>query len=179
MIDVSGGTVTSVRPIRPRFEVPEGTWVKDAAHSGVPPSPFLASLGDPTGEVFADLAERTGLMVETVRTRVIGYETYVQAVPLGGGGGAPPPRPLVWLLSRLHPMFRRRTQAARKALNSDFDEAPARWVREWEPELRRRFTAHLAVDPSALTDDDLMAEIERVLTLAADGVRIHFDLFLP
>ena len=48
--------MTSLRPIRPDFEVPAGTWVKDAAHSGVLPSPFLASLGDPSAAVFADLA---------------------------------------------------------------------------------------------------------------------------
>ena len=171
--------MTSLRPIRPDFEVPAGTWVKDAAHSGVLPSPFLASLGDPSAAVFADLAERAGLLVETVRTGVIGYETYVQAVPLGGAGGAPPPRALVWLLSRLHPAFRRRTAAARHALATDFDDAPSRWRREWEPALRRRFAEHLAVDPGALADDRLLAEIDEVLTLAADGVGIHFDLFLP
>lgn len=179
MIDMAGGTVTSVRPVRPTIDVPEGTWVKDAAHSGVPPSPFLASLGDPSAAVFSDLAERTGLLVETVRTRVIGYETYVQAVPLGGGGGAAPPRPLVWLLSRLHPMFRRRSKAARRSLTSDFDDAPARWSREWEPVLRQRFADHLAVDPSDLSDRQLIVEIDRVLTLAHDGARIHFDLFIP
>ncbi len=173
---------TSIEPRRPEFEVPDGTWTKDAAHTGSLASPFLASMGGGLTNTFSSLAERFGLLIDTVESRTIGYESYIRVVPLGGGGGSrkPPPAPIMWALVRLLPALRRRTAAARQAFESGvLDGLPGRWENEWKTEFRARNEAQRAVDLVPLDDRALLDALASARTLLADGTRVHFDLFMP
>ena len=78
----------------------------------------------------ATYMERYGVLARTLDVAFVHGHLYIAPVPLAGSREprTAPPRALVWLVSRVHPAFRRRTRAARRALaQRPWREVTAHW----------------------------------------------------
>jgi pyruvate,water dikinase len=106
---------------------------------------------------------------------------YVRMVPLFESpariASRRPPRAMVWLLSRLHPQFRRRNRAARRMLTERLWRVDGeRWYREQKPAAVATNLALQDEDIASMSDDQVAAHLERVVANTYDGVRLHFEL---
>jgi len=119
-----------------------------------------------------------GMPARTLRPEFVHGHVYLGAVPLlGKAENALPPAPFLKLAARLHPAFRKRERAARRALDEGLALAEAdRWREVGRRYWRERNTAVEAVDPSVLADAALAAHLVDVQTLCDEGYREHFRL---
>lgn len=122
---------------------------------------------------------RYGVVARTLDVAFVHGHLYISPVPLVGPKATrlAPPAALVWLLSRLHPAFRRRTKAAAWALA----QRPWRQAAEiWFAEERDVWTARCQSiedgDPTKLGDDTLADHLNRCRALVGDGYRRHFEM---
>ncbi|MCB9371769.1 MAG: hypothetical protein H6518_03200 [Microthrixaceae bacterium] len=150
----------------PRFEAPgPGSWMLDTTHHGR--RPVTAYLQPSYAAAMATgmprLFEAYGLPLAEARAAFVEGCLYVRMLGVGEpeGGGSPPPTPVLWALSRLHPVLRRRKRAAAAAL------AGRRWrqeVDEWfDVDRADVVSANVAlqrVDLGALDDAALIAHLE-------------------
>lgn len=157
-----------------------GTWELDTAH-------FAPTVSRPMRDLMSNACESglavgmelAGAPLKTLQTRVVNGRMYTRQVPLVGGNRdlPTPPKPILWLVTRLHPQFRKRAKRSVVALderywNAEFD----RWEREWKPELiaaNRRFAS---VDPSALNDAQLADHLGAVWAHVERSGELHFRL---
>ena len=127
-------------------------------------------------KVFADF----GLLIETLEFREIRGYVYTRPKPFGVGdrnGGKLPPKLLLWLVLRLHPAFRRRLATCKAALRGRLDRTlTERWYNEWRPRLISDISRLRAVDLSALTDEDLAANLMELRRWLFDAFDTHFYL---
>src|SRR5215207_9789947 len=162
--------VLQARPITalprpPELHPPaEGFWEKDAEHYPMPLTPFGASVYLPAVEHgLAAMLDTWGLPMQRVQQRAVGGEIYTRAVPLGGKDRTPPPWWVIWLAMRVAPPLRRRTKRTDRALR---ERLPERLITEW-PESREQFRRDAAtlrtVDFHGLTDQQLLAQLDRAL----------------
>jgi pyruvate,water dikinase len=88
-----------------------------------------------------------------------------------------PPTALLWLAARLHPELRRRNKAARWALTArPWRDVAARWFEVERHEWHAEDAALQAIDPSALTRDELIDHLRACRALVVRGYRRHLDL---
>jgi pyruvate,water dikinase len=152
-------------------DVPPGSWTRDSFHEPVPISPFgKVMLTEQILKVLPAVFAQFGILVDRAEAAFIGGWMYTRLVPVGAppdrrgaGGGAPsaPPRWLLALLLRLHPAIRRRTRAARQALESDLPYTVIRrWFDEWRPQYQEDAHRALAVDLTSIPDRELAAQLD-------------------
>lgn len=165
-------------PTAPKFEIPKGTWEKDAAHFPVPVCPFAASthlnMGSERG-----LMPDVGLVPDEFVPAIIGHEFYIHIEPDDGGAKAPPWW-VIGIAARLVPSLRRKMRRADELFRAGyFEELPRRWnatlADEQRAELRRRAT----VDLAALGDAELFAHIRELRAFTITSMRLHFELMFP
>jgi len=170
----------TVLPVAPEIETPVGTWQKDAAHFPEPVCPFAASThlrDDGFFEIFPVI--EWGLMLDSVRVRVIGHEFYIHVEP-DDGGAKPPPWWVIGLVAQVVPSLRRKLKRARQVVESGLlDTLPARWNGELKAELKRQIQAHARLDLSALDDAGLFDHLEELRIFAGENMQLHFRLFMP
>ncbi|HZD02612.1 MAG TPA: PEP/pyruvate-binding domain-containing protein [Actinomycetes bacterium] len=174
------------RPItalpRPPDIVPpaEGFWEKDQEHYPMPLTPFGASVYLPAVEHgLAAMLDTWGLPMERVLQRSVGGEIYTRAVPLGGKDRKLPPWWVVWVAMRVAPPLRRRARRIGRALR---ERLPERLIDGWpgsREQFRRDAAALRAVDLRAVTDEQLLEHLDRVLELLRRGEAAHFTLVPP
>lgn len=164
------------------FEAPgPGRWELETAHWGGRFTPFLrVPFEAACTSGFSAAGERYGLPLANVQLAFVNDHVYVRPIPLVEPKRTPkssPPAALVWLLSRLHPAFRRRHAAARAALR---DQSYRRDVDTWRSRTRQQVIdanfALQATDVSSLDDQDLADHLERCLAHFSTEARRHFEL---
>lgn len=164
-----------VEPIPIDFEVPEGFWQRDAAHT--PRAGYhLDTLFFPVGRrATRRWAEQWGYLFEGIEVREFGLWPYLRMVPLGGKETATaPPRWVMWLAARLVPSMRSRLRAAREAVRSDLaGRLIEKWDRVWHPELADAIHRHLGSDLGSVSDSELGEHIDSALALLERGMEIH------
>jgi pyruvate,water dikinase len=168
-------------PRPPTFEIPAGSWSKDATHHPTPLKPLIASMLDWDLDSVARWAERSGFMIADLEQVALGGELYVRPVPLmGGGSGAPPPPWLMAIVSRIHPLLRRRMAAAAHTVTTEvFADAGRVWRERWRPELETRTAELRALDLTAFDDRALRQHYDDLWAFGERASDIHFDLFVP
>src|SRR5262245_45711020 len=90
-----------------------GSWELETTHMTRPLSRWMAALfPDAMMKGFKAGTERYGLLVSHIEMRVVEGFAYGCLRPVGAPPAAkgPPPKPIFWLLSRLHPELRRRNK---------------------------------------------------------------------
>ncbi len=165
-----------------RFTPPgPGRWVLDRSHYDGGTTPLLQelmtdSMGPALQPVFAEL----GVPADTVDCRWSNGFMYTRLRPLVSPdkpSAKAPPGFAVWLLSRVHPEFRRRNAAAEAALA---DSLVPGVIRAWEQETRPGFVARNhelgAVQFDTLDDEALGAHLRDVIDHCRATYREHFRL---
>ncbi len=160
------------------FESPgPGLWTLDRSHypgGTTPISQWLIreSMGAGMQQVMAEI----GAPVKRVEARFVNGFMYTRVWPLIGGDKPAkklPPLPLLKLVARLHPEFRRRAKQATITLRDrpSLDVAK-RWADEIRPRVRTLNLAFQNADPTQLDDAALQQQIGDLL----DHGRQHFEL---
>ena len=96
-----------------------GTWMLDTTHHGRRPvTTFYASVSiEENDDGFAMMTKRFGLPLETMQFAQVNGFVYSQPKAVGAPENAKsakaPPKPLLWLIARLHPEMRRRNATAK------------------------------------------------------------------
>lgn len=163
--------------LAPRFKPPgPGGWLGLGDHFPRPTTPAYRRIYAETCPpgTSASLA-RYGVPARTVEVAFVNGHLYLAPIPLVGPRGQP--RPLVWLLVRLHPAFRARTRAARRALaERPWRAAAEQWFACKRSSWRERCLEVQAVEPATLTRRGLADHLDRCRTLVGNGYRRHFEL---
>lgn len=164
------------------FDAPgPGGWQLDRSHypGGVTPiSQWLLTEGMSAGfrRVFAEL----GVPADTLESGFANGFHYTRLRPLIGAAKPsrrPPPMPVIWLIARVHPEFRKRTNAADRAFAaSPSNDVVRRWHDELRPSLRDTNLRLQDIDPSLLDDDGLRAHIAELLDVLRANFELHFWL---
>jgi rifampicin phosphotransferase len=160
------------------IEVPPGDWTRDAFHEPVPITPFgKVMLTEQVLKVLPVVFADFGILIDRPESISIGGWLYNRVVPVGApppgrrrGRSRPsaPPRWLLTILMRIHPAIRRRTRAARQAIESDLASTVIRrWTDEWRPEHQEDIERALALDLASLSDQDLAAQLDHRIELVA------------
>ena len=159
-----------------------GRWEQDAEHVPEPITRYLFATAQSLFGGMAESMRRYGIPLEGFDTRLVAGRLYGRARPVGAPdpdrfGGGPrggPPKPLMWLLFRLHPELRRRARTAAETLRTRrWREDAARWRGELEPALRARNLELGRVDLAALDDAALAAHIDKLDAAFSEGFRQH------
>ena len=158
-----------------------GQWALDRSHypGGVTPiSQWLQREAMPAGmeRVFAEI----GAPVRRIDTDFVHGYHYTRVRPLIGGDRAVtklPPIPILKLVSRFHPEFRRRAKRAATTLE---DKPYLDVVRRWDDEIRPRLVAqNLAfqqIGLAGLSDEALERHLCDLLDHCREQMELHFWL---
>jgi pyruvate,water dikinase len=157
-----------------------GTWLLDSSHCGPAPGPIQRSLYARCLPVGTEEGFRLfGAPLRTMDMQWVNGRFYRRLVPLVGGSRElpPPPAAAVWLLSRVHPAFRRAERRAKESFERKrWRDEIARWEREWKPELIERNLALTDVDVAALDDRALASHLRDLYEHILRSGTLHFRL---
>ena len=152
------------------IEVPPGYWTTDRFHWPTPASPFGRVMGEELRKTLPAAFAEFGILIDRAEHADIGGWLYAQVTPVGAppagrsrgrGRQGTPPRWLLALLMRLHPAIRRRTRAARQAIESDLPFALIRrWHEESRPAYQEDAERALALDLGSMSDEELAAQLD-------------------
>jgi rifampicin phosphotransferase len=148
------------------WEAPgKGPWELEATHFSRPVTRFAQQpylTGFPAG--FSESTARYGVLLDHLEPGVANDFLYMQPAAYGAPKGAmgPPPKPVLWLLTRLHPKMRARIRTSAEAFaNRQWRADLTMWDDQDRPEAVRQHRAIQAVDVGSLSDDELAAHIRR------------------
>ncbi|HWJ68029.1 MAG TPA: PEP-utilizing enzyme [Nocardioides sp.] len=161
-----------------RFEPPgKGPWGLETTH-GCRPMTRMAQRTFHGGFVrgFTEGTARYGVLLDHLEPAFVHSFLYSQPVAVGAPAGAmgPPPKPVLQLVSRVHPAMRRRHRAAAAAFETklwrrDLEE----WDRVDKPAAVAAHRAIQAVDVAALSDEELADHVERCAEHSDDSTYLH------
>lgn len=127
----------------------------------------------------ASYMSRYGVLARTLDVAYVHGHLYITPVPLAGPRELrrTPPTPAVWLMARLHPEFRRRTRAARRALaDRPWRTAAAHWFDSERAQWCERNQRLQDDEPSATSSAQLIEHLYACRELVVAGYRRHFEL---
>jgi phosphoenolpyruvate synthase/pyruvate phosphate dikinase len=160
------------------FEPPgKGPWELESTHFSRPVAAFAQALvkeGFVKG--FAEGTARYGLLLDHLEPGFSRDFVYVQPVVFGAPRGAmgPPPKPVLQLLTRLHPAMRKRIARSAKAIEDKlWREDLARWDEVDKPAAIAKHQAVQAVDVQRLSDEDLAQHLLVCAAHTADSMYLH------
>jgi rifampicin phosphotransferase len=126
--------------------------------------------------VFAEV----GVPADALQARFVNGFMYTRLRPLIRPDHAStklPPKPILRIVTHLHPAFRRRAKAAAAALrNRPWLEVSQRWATQLRPTVIAQNRRLQAIDPEALDDDALGRHVAELLRYCRDQAELHFWL---
>ncbi len=152
------------------FEPPgPGFWELDRSHFAGGSTPLIQPIvTDATEDAYRKAWPLLGVPAETISMRFVNGFTYTRLRPLvqpDKPSAKAPPTPLLKLVARLHPEFRRRNRAAAAAL-AESPSPPE--IERWHTEIRPRIVAqNLALQDVELADLDDPQLADHLDTLVA------------
>ena len=157
-----------------------GEWEYDGSHSPPAPTPLFREVSSRSAtDAYRWVFETYGGPLDTIEMRFVNGKAYRRLVPLIGGdrSGPPPPGPVLWLVSRLHPAFRRREKTAKAMFASRAYLDP---IDRWDGGERQEWIeANLAFQresPADLDDVGLADHLDRLLAHNLRGWTRHHQL---
>lgn len=174
------GTATPARGDAPTFEAPgPGVWQRDEDHWPRPvPASYTEIYPDATVPYVREWTRRYGLLLDYFETAFVDGFGYARMHAVGepgdGGPSGPPPKPVFWLLSRLHPAIRERRKAAQRAIEerlwlSDLQQ----WEQEAKPAIVSENRANAAVERGALSDRALLEHVDECRETLRRLIGVH------
>jgi pyruvate,water dikinase len=159
-----------------------GTWTLDGSHFKADSSRLAqraVEVGMKDGiEQGFDLI---GSPLRGLQPAFVNGNFYIRMVPLIAGDKdlPPPPSPVIWLMTRIHPTFRRRAKLARKAIDGRiWNDELEQWKTEHRPYLHRSAAALTAMDVGTLDNSGLADHLEETFELVVHGATLHFRLHI-
>ncbi|MDH3681078.1 MAG: PEP-utilizing enzyme [Acidimicrobiia bacterium] len=158
-----------------------GSWICDRSHTSPGPTPFYRRVvSEYTEPTYREVMRRYGGALGSIDMQFVNGAMYRRLVPLVAphlDRGKLPPRPVLWLLTRLHPEFRRRERTAAQILD---DRSFLDDVRTWATSERfvwiDRNRNLQAIDVTALDDAELAAHLRTLDAHLIEGWRRHHEL---
>ncbi|HEX2122176.1 MAG TPA: PEP-utilizing enzyme [Thermoanaerobaculia bacterium] len=157
-----------------------GVWELEGTHMQRPVSrcggaifPQAATAG------FRASMERYGLLLDYLEFAVVNRFVYICARPVGAPKDAkgPPPKLIFKLLTKLHPEVRKRIRTVGEVFRTKrWREDIAKWDAETKPRIARENAELQSVDLRALTDQQLIAHLERCFDTFSRAVTQHHSL---
>ena len=166
------------------WEAPgKGPWEIESAHFSRPLSRFVQQpYMEGASRGFAAGCARYGLLLDHLDWQVVNGFMYLQPVAVGAPKGAmgPPPKPVLWLLARVHPKLRARIALSARAFSEH------RWraeLKQWDdvdkPAAIAAHRAIQAVDVAALSDAELADHLDRCQVHLTEMLFLHHNLTVP
>ncbi|MGI9598663.1 MAG: PEP-utilizing enzyme [Acidimicrobiales bacterium] len=157
-----------------------GTWQLDGSHFE-PDCARLAQRAIVQGvrDGMAQGFDVIGGPLKGLEAAFVNGNFYLRMVPLVGGDRdlPAPPAPLVWLLTRIHPTFRKQTKKAAKSLDGRvWNDELARWQTEHRPYLFEQSSRLAAENPTTMSDGELADHLSELIALVNHGTTLHFRL---
>lgn len=166
------------------FEPPgKGPWELETTHALRPMTPLAQDAfmtGFPKG--FAEGTARYGVLLSHLAPGFSQGFLYNQPVAVGAPEGAmgPPPKPVLQLVSRIHPAMRRRHKAAERALREKiWRQDLANWDEVDKPAAIEAHRAIQAVDVAALSDAELADHVDGCAQHANYCAYLHHKYTIP
>ncbi|RNM17393.1 PEP-utilizing enzyme [Nocardioides pocheonensis] len=161
----------------------KGPWELETTHSARPMTP-LAQDAFMTGfkRGFAEGTARYGVLLSHLEPGFSQGFFYNQPVAVGAPAGAmePPPKPVLQLVSRIHPEMRRRHKAAERAIREKLWREDLRnWDDVDKPAAIKSHQAIQAVDVGALSDAGLADHVGQCVQHAIDAAYLHHKYTIP
>lgn len=157
-----------------------GTWELDTAHfESTVSRPMRDLMSEAMGLGLSEGFELAGAPLSSVDARFVNGRMYTRLVPLVGGNSTrpAPPDKVLWLVTRLHPAFRRRAKQSAQAIDGKFwMKEFVRWEREWKPKLQATNRRLGEVSVAELSNADLAKHLDAVWKHAAWAAALHFRL---
>ncbi len=168
--------------VTPEFVTPgPGRWALDRSHypgGTTPISQWLITESMAAG--MERVMGEIGAPVRRVEARFVNGFMYTRVWPLVGGDKPAkklPPVPILKLVARLHPEFRRRAKQATITLRDRPSlEVAKRWDAEIRPRVRALNQAFQDADPTGLDDAALQQQISDLLDHLRNNFELHFWL---
>ncbi len=158
-----------------------GTWICDRSHCEPAPTRLYRRIaGEHTEPVYREVMKRFGAAAGSIDLQFVNGALYRRVVPLIAperDTGKVPPAPLLWLVTRLHPEFRRRERVASRVLTErEFEADIAHWNAVERFDWIDANRALQAVDPAELDDTELAAHLRKLSDRLVIGWRRHHEL---
>ncbi|NND74264.1 MAG: hypothetical protein HKN44_04590 [Ilumatobacter sp.] len=157
-----------------------GTWELDTTHFDPMSSRIVRDIVSESMDAgLATGLEMLGAPLASMRAAFVNGRMYVRLVPLvGADRNLPlPPKPLLWLMTRIHPEFRRRAKRSVVAIDERIWRAEyERWEQEWKPRLVSTNRGLGSVDERSLDDDALADHLDAVIEHLRWSTTMHFRL---
>lgn len=159
-----------------------GSWELDTAHFSADASRIardIITVG--VGKGVGDGMALIGGPLKTMEAAFVNGRFYRRLVPLIGGNvdAPPPPNAVLWLVSRLHPAFRRANKLAKSSLeNRIWLDEFRKWEDDWKPALVSTSRRLAAVDPALLSDAELGDHLDALIAHLQFGIELHFRLHI-
>ena len=160
------------------FEPPgKGPWELETTHFSRPVTRFVqAAVQEGFAKGFAEGTARFGLLLDRLQPGFSRSFMYTQPVAFGAPAGAmgPPPKPVLQLLTRLHPAVRRRIARSQEAIEGKlWREDLRRWDEQDKPAAVAAHRVLQAVDVEQLSDAELGQHVLACARHCADSVYLH------
>lgn len=161
----------------------KGPWELETTHAARAVTPFgqaAALEGFPKG--FAEGTARYGVLLSHLAAGFSEGFQYNQPVPVGAPAGAMglPPKPILQLVSRIHPEMRRRHKAAAHAIEVKlWRQDLAHWDEVDKPAAIAAHRSIQEVDLAALSDPDLADHVDRCARHVIDSAYLHHKYTIP
>jgi rifampicin phosphotransferase len=160
------------------FSAPgKGPWELEATHF---PRPFTRFLGpafiDAFPKGFAQGTARYGLLLDYIHPRLVNGFFYQQPVAYLAPKGAmkPPPKPVLWLLTRLHPKMRARIATAVRAFGQkQWRKDLVAWDTMDKPAAIEQHQAIQLIEVRALSDEGLIEHLGQCFEHAKRMIELH------
>ena len=166
------------------FKAPgPGVWELEQTHFAKPATRFIADVfPDALARGFGEGTKRFGLLLDTLRIRMVNDFCYSKACPVGAPDGAkgPPPKPVFQLLMRLHPEIRRRIRDGALAYEKKlWREDMKRWDEEYKPDSIARNSRLQHVKIESLDDAAFVRHLTDVRDNHIEMVYRHHIFTIP
>jgi len=166
------------------FESPgPGFWQLDRSHFPGGVTPIARELvGTAVEEVYRREWAKIGVPAETLSVRFVNGFWYTRLRPLilaDRPSQKSPPFALIWLMSRIHPEFRRREKAAKDFIQNSQEkssEVISHWHQTGRPALVAKNLSFQEVVLPELTDADLAQHISDLILYLRETLDEHFRL---
>ncbi len=162
-----------------------GRWTLELAHFPVGQTPVYRGLYRAASREGTQVTmARYGAALSHLEMAHVNDRAYLRPIPLleppARLAGSTPPRWALWLLTRVLPRFRRRSRAARRAVDGRiWREDGTHWYEHRRPAVEAANLALQDEEPAILSDDELAGHLARAMANCREGIRLHFELVGP